>query len=230
VRGCTNRVEKKIYLLQADYHTLARLDPQNDALQWVQQSAIATAYHEGTHAFLNIGMYQYKFELNAFLVMKYQDRFGTPDFAIKFREFWEAGVSHYQGASLEDGSTSEDPLRLFKEAAAEYVGNRAWRWWLHFQELSEWTRKSNDGGRVAAREMTRHLRSGYNHSMQGDVLGYEERRTSPFSLTTELVRTRQKISKEMKGFLDHELLEDRIPDDFDAERKFKRMWDDLQAP
>jgi hypothetical protein len=107
--------------------------------------------------------------------------------------------------------------RVFHEAAAMYVGSRAKVWWEVFESLTYAAI-----GKVPAKNLAKWLdlmRGIYNKGMAERVFGYAEIGL----IDTKHIRTTKKISDELKSFLDQELLEGKISDDFDQVPGFQRL-------
>jgi hypothetical protein len=66
------------------------------------------------------------------------------------------------------------------------------------------------------------LRDDYNRQMAQVVFGYSEE-GGFLGLGSEQAYTTRAMTAEMKNFLDHELLEDKIPDTFDAVAGFQEL-------
>ncbi|HMR80300.1 MAG TPA: hypothetical protein PKD61_34570, partial [Polyangiaceae bacterium] len=124
-----------------------------------------------------------------------------------FREFWAKGVQHYSGARMVGGSISQDPRRLFEEAASSYVAHRA----ATYYGAYAWLKSAMDSNRLTPNELKK-ISAYYDSAMKRDTFGYETRWSG---LGKKQLETTQPISKEMKQFLDGAVLEGRIPDTFD---------------
>jgi hypothetical protein len=116
------------------------------------------------------------------------------------------GIAYYKDAPMDDGSTSQDPERLFHEAAACYVEARVSNWYLYFTMLED-TLRGPPADRASGYS---YLRGAYSYQLLKPAYGYEERPNRIDQHTT------RPISKELRAFCDHELLEDKITDDFDS--------------
>ena len=151
---------------------------------------VQTAYHEGTHAFLDL--------------MK-----SDP----KYADFIKKGTDDYRGAKLDHKKGKvDDPERVFEEAAASYVGWRASAYWSAYDGLHDLMGRIGKG-EIPADKVDDYLaiyRESYNESMMERKFGYQMK-------GGKQVEVDQSISPEMKGFLDSELLQGQFNDDFDAD-------------
>jgi len=167
------------------------------ALPMGEGSAVRTIYEEATHAYLDL--------------LSDEPRFS---------HFISAGERHYQGARTAGGTVTTDPGRVFQEAAANYVAHRAATWWSSFESLSIYTSTAASdpaaAGRLRQMNAFERLRDDYNQQMAQVVFGYSEE--GGF-----LGIGARAMSGDMKDFLDHELLEDKIPDTFDAVAGFQTI-------
>ncbi|MEP6730878.1 MAG: DUF4157 domain-containing protein [bacterium] len=185
------------------YEGINTLDPVGP----IGTQDLDTAYHESTHAYLRDLMQN------------------DPTFKI----FIEAGIKDYEHAPMMDTSTgksageTQDKERLFQEAAAEYVAGRAGGWWSAFLELSQYIAK----GKLTVARIDK-LRKEYNATMAQRVHGTYAARVG-WSLSQTEIATTQPMSVDMKAFLDHQLLEDKIPDLFDDVAGFKKLIDEYNA-
>src|SRR5436189_6302746 len=95
-----------------------------------------------------------------------------------------------------------------------------------FQMLSKLasTVPSDDIVRQRYRTLAAKQRLDYNAAMRQRVFGYEEKS----AISSEQIETIRPISDALKTFLDHELLEDKIPDDFDAVAKFRLLISEIK--
>src|SRR5262245_1785811 len=84
-----NPITNSMYLNVSTYKMLIKMET---ALPVGEATAIATAYHESTHAFLDL-------------------KENEP----KFKKLIEDGIKHYQGAPMAGGGLSRTPERLFQE-------------------------------------------------------------------------------------------------------------------
>ena len=156
--------------------------------------AIQTIYHEATHAYLDL--------------MKDHPR---------FRRFMARGERHYEGAPLAGGEVADDPWRVFQEAAASYVGHRVSAWWLAYDTLAIRIQRHRLTDRVLGQ-----IRRDYDAAMAERVFGYEYE-GGFLGIGDEQVETTRPMTTEMKTFLDRELLENKIPERFDAVPFFATM-------
>jgi len=192
-----------MYLDRSTYDLLVDM---NVDLPVGESTAILTAYHESTHAYLDL-----------------------KENEAAFKTFIADGEKHYKDAPMVGDTTSRDPKRVFQEAAASYVGNRASTWWLAFEMLAILTTTLASGNNVSKDKVVRMAniaRKDYNDVMKEMVFGYEE--SAWYS--SDQVETTRPLSAAMKRFLDTELLEDKIPDDFDKVTKLRQLYLDLLSP
>ena len=168
-----------------------------------EASAIRTIYEEATHAYLDLVSNE-----------------------PRFSRFIAAGERHYQGARTTRGTTTTDPGRVFQEAAGTYVAHRAAVWWSTFESLSIFAGMSSSdpaaASRLRQRNMFGRLRDDYNRQMAEVVFGYSEE-GGFLGIGSEQVETTRPMTGGMKTFLDHELLEDKIPDRFEAVAGFQQL-------
>ena len=157
---------------------------------------IHVIYHESTHAYLDL----------------LSDE-------PKFKQFIKAGEQHYKEAPLKEGGKTTDPSRVFQEAAAGYVADHVSFWWQAYSLLA-W--------HIAHRNLTRKniekIKQDYNKAMAEKVHGYSSEGGHVWGLIGGTQKeTARPLSPEMIVFLNHELLEDKIPDQFDSVESFRRM-------
>lgn len=166
-------------------------------------SAIRTIYEEATHAYLDMVSNE-----------------------PRFSRFIAEGVRHYQDARTTGGEITTDPWQVFQEAAGIYVGHRAAIWWSTFESLVINASIACSGPAAAGRlrEINKfaQLRDSYNRLMAEVVFGYSYE-GGFLGIGSEQAYTTRAMSDEMKTFLDHELLEDRIPDRFEAVAGFQLL-------
>jgi hypothetical protein len=167
-----------------------------------ESSAIRTVYEEATHAYLDLVA-------------------DTP----KFRRFIAGGERHYTGARTTEGVPNTDPMRVFQEAAGTYVGHRAALWWTVYDQLAAYVHGSRDSA-YAARLLNTgqiaRLHSDYNAGMAARVFGYSDE-GGFLGFGAEQMETTRPLTGEMKAFLDQELLEGKIPDNFDDVPTFQKL-------
>jgi hypothetical protein len=123
-----------------------------------------------------------------------------------FKTMITDGIKHYTGALTTDGKANSDPERVFHEAAAEYVDNRMGTWWSAFTTLTTYA--------ATAKLTTPRIdqqRKEYDANIARRTFGYSEEGF----LTKKQTNTTEPMTLAMKTFLDHELLEDKIPERFD---------------
>ncbi|OPY82841.1 MAG: hypothetical protein A4E65_00748 [Syntrophorhabdus sp. PtaU1.Bin153] len=187
-------------LEEADLESASQMAPVSPA---GEGSAIRTIYEEATHAYLDLA----------------SDEPG-------FNRFIGAGERHYEGARTRGGTVTTDPGRVFQEAAANYVAHRVSVWWSTFESLSIYTSMTASdpaaAGRLRQMNAFERLRDDYNQQMAQIVFGYSEE-GGFLGLGSEQACTTRAMTAEMKNFLDHELLEDKIPDTFGAVAGFQEL-------
>jgi hypothetical protein len=155
---------------------------------------LATFYHESVHAFLDL-------------------QSDNP----KFSKFIEDGSSHYQGAMLRNGKSTSDPGRLFQEAAGIYVENRVNQFYNTLLRLKGLA-CDDEVMLVKIREMLADTKQSYADAANKPILGYERQ-----LFQDDPVETTRDISPEIKSFLDRELLEGKIPYNFDDVEQFRAL-------
>jgi hypothetical protein len=191
----------ELFLTSAIMDDVKSLDPR---VIGPESKAIDTIYHESTHAFIDL-----------------MSERGDP----KWRTIIKNGEAYYLDAPLETGGKAwrgKYAERLFHEAAAMYVGWRASRWWERYETLTYMALKI-DRGETPYQQIPKILdfqRNIYNEKMAERTFGYMEHRVVQ---TNPPVKTTKKISDELKNFLDRELLEGKIPDDFDQVPGFQKL-------
>jgi hypothetical protein len=167
-------------------------------------SALGSAYHEGSHAYLDL-------------------KDGEP----AFKKFIDDGKAHYKDAPLEDGTTSKDPERLLTEAVAEYVSDRAVAWWLAFDSLASLIaeREAGKGTQAARLKDANKARNKYNAVTKKTdyVYGYDKS-------SGKQSETTRPMTAAIRAFLDKEFLEDKIPDEFDKSTKLSPFYQSLVTP
>jgi len=170
-----------------------------------ESTTIQTLYHEATHAYLDLR-----------------------DDEKKFKDFIKDGDNYYKDAPLEGGKVAKDPDRIFQEAAASYVGDRAASWYSSYDfievlresvDKKTWDGEGNKKVYDGAEKLARKVPGEYDRSMRDRVFGYEER-------WGDQVPTTKPISAAIKVFCDQEILEGKIPDGFDSSAFLK---DKLQS-
>jgi hypothetical protein len=155
---------------------------------------IQKIYHESTHAYL------------------YAHRNEYP-----IKQFYERGTRHYENAPLQQHGITSSPERVFQEACAVYVGNRAAAWWTAFSKLT----KLGAGQFPQTTSMLEGIRAEYDKVMSERIVGYSD---EGGWFSEEQVSTTRPITEEMKAFLDLVLLENKIPDKFDQVAVFKELF------
>jgi hypothetical protein len=157
-------------------------------------SGIGTIFHEATHAWLDLN----------------SDR---PEVA----GLTARGEEHYEGAPLQGGGVTSDPWRVFQEAAASYVGERAGRWWSTFQMLSSL---------AAAQKLTPDklglVQAKYDQEMAETVFGYSAE-GGFLGIGASHRYTSRPSPLALRRFLDQTLLEGKIPAQFSQVAAFSRF-------
>lgn len=187
-------------LRQTTYEALAEL---NVVKHHGDAAAIVGAYHESTHAYL---------------YLKRHD--------AAFKQFSSEGEKYYTDAPMEDGTKCKDPEKLFQEAASSYVGDRAAGWWNTLDWLSRLTIAAAQGNNVRQDKKlldANKVRDRYNDVMKQRVFGYNGEAPNQ-------VDTTRPLSQQMKQFIDTQILEDKIPDDFDKVNNFSQLYRDILRP
>jgi hypothetical protein len=164
---------------------------------------VQTAYHEATHAYLDV---------RAKEEAAFQTTMGG----------WQM---LFDGAPLADGSKGDDTDRLVQEAAAEYVGHRASRFWMALEAIT-YAGLRLEKTKSQERKFWDSLRRiplAYNTAMSQRSFGYQDR--GPF-WSSHQVQTTMAIPGPLKDFCDRVILEGRIPDHF-ARATFAQRYVDL---
>lgn len=130
----------------------------------------------------------------------------------KFKAFIEDGQKYYQNAPLENGQTVKDPNRVFHEAVAIYVENRIYTWLSTLNNL-----KMSSASNILNDKSFNRIQRDYNREMAKEIFGYEQKYLGKWG---EQIHTTKPLSPEMKKFIDREILEGKIPDNFDSEQAF----------
>jgi predicted transcriptional regulator len=164
-----------------------------------RSSAAQAIYHESTHAIFDI-----------------------LENDPKYKQFIAEGNQHYKDAPTTEGTITTDPPRVFQEAVASYVGHRVAAWWEAFENMSI----NLAHGKTDSTTFER-IRKEYNSAMAEMQFGYSEE-GGFLGFGKHQVETSRSITPEMKQFLDRELLEDKIPDQFDAVVGFQKLLADAQ--
>jgi hypothetical protein len=127
----------------------------------------------------------------------------------KFQDFVAGLLHHYEG--------TPDPERIHKEAPAEYVGQRVYAWFDAYQKLALW---------IAEDKLTPQrldvIRRNYNRVMADRVVGYYE------DSSGRQIPTDREISPRLQAFLDDELLENRLYNEFNDDPCFQEMIADAR--
>ncbi len=201
--GGSSEVNYWLNTMTLEEENLRSASQMAPTLPFGEVSAIRTIYEEATHAYLDLVSDE-----------------------PRFSRFIAAGERHYSGASTTRGTVTKDPVRVFQEAAAVYVAHRAATWWLTFESLSIYASMASSEpvafGRLRQRNSFARLRDDYNRQMAEVVFGYSEE-GGFLGIGSEEAMTTRAMTYEMKAFLDHELLEDKIPDRFEAVAGFQQL-------
>ncbi|CAN92241.1 hypothetical protein sce2082 [Sorangium cellulosum So ce56] len=179
--------------------TLQSVENMAPTLPFGESSSIQTIYHESTHAILDL-----------------------LENDPKFAKFIKAGVAHYQGAPTTAGKPTNDPERVFQEAAASYVGGRVASWWSALECLTVATTIPVD---KRAKWVAR-CRKEYDSAMTERIFGYSYEGIWA-QLSNDQTSTTRAISEEMKTFMDQELLEGKIPDSFASVSHFVSLEQEI---
>jgi hypothetical protein len=164
-------------------------------------SILSTAYHEGSHAYLDL---------------KEDDP--------RFKTFVADGLAHYKGAPMEDGTACKDEEELLTEAVACYVGERAQTWWIAFEMLARLTAEAEgrQGTPETRRVNAQNTRNTYNKNNQKSqyVYGYIRGGNAENNTTRPMTAA-------IRVFADKEFLEGRIPDEFDSASRLVPLYQAL---
>lgn len=189
---------------------IERFEPASDTID--------TIYHESTHAY---------FDLRG-------EASDEPIAGLLSR-----AARHYRGADLSPPEQTPDlPVtdvapgdipRLVDEAAGEYVGHRARIWWHARQLLNiaslPLLRNGQPNTEENALRAVRWARGSYNRGTAQRVFGYTE-----VGLIWRDARwTRRQIMPGLKRYLDRQLLEDKIPDNFHSVEAFRTVLQELSV-
>jgi hypothetical protein len=191
----------------AQYDPLANIltlsEPEVSAAQSLDPTAASIAsgtipinlYHESTHAW---------FDLMS----------GDADVA----RFVAEQVEYYTGAPVKAGGVTNEPYRMFMEAAATYVEHRVQNWWMAYRWLSFVAQEG-----LLDEAMVAKARRDYDKAMASDVFGYSYTLQLALPPTREQTETTRPVSAEFKRFMDERILEGKIPDRFEDVTLFAEM-------
>lgn len=170
--------------------------------------AVTNFYHESTHAWIDL----------------YDDR-------PELRALIEHGARHYLNAPLVEGRTVDDPDRVFQEAMAEYVANRAANYWNACNRLAflgsalRSKDKLQPRGRAVGLAAAREVRTAYDRLQAQGTFGYQNQGWFQAESQKPVLRP---MTDRMKEFADREILERKIPYSFLAAPRLVRLWDQLR--
>ncbi len=157
---------------------------------------IGTIYHEATHAYLD----------------EHKDE-------EPIKHIYAEGVRHYEGAPTRNDGETSDAEEVFQEASAGYVQTRVSAWWSAFSMLKFFiSNESLTPDRLSS------VREQYDKAMAKRVAGYSTE-GHWYSMSRHQAATLRPLSDEMKVFLDTQVLEGKIPDQFDAVAAFANLLD-----
>lgn len=181
--------------------TLNRVRKMSPDKPYGEGTGIYLIYEESTHAYLDLVSDE-----------------------PKYKQFIARGKTYYQGAPIKGGRKTTDPDRVFNEAAASYVGSRVATWWSAFEMLSLYISKasSNPTKAESIKKKLPEVRDDYNRRMADVVFGYSEE-GGFLGIGSKQMETTRPMNTDMKAFLDHEILEDKIPDRFEQVNGFQQM-------
>jgi hypothetical protein len=183
--------ENRIELSHETRGQLRRADPRTDP--WDLTERVGNLYEEAAHAWLR-----------------------THD-ELTNSTLWQAALRHYQGAPLEDGSTSTNTRRLAHEAIGTYVNHRVTTWWNAYQELAQLHTIEDPAARAT---QLRSIVEQYNRDMSFRVFGYEPVSPAGCGAVSTQVDTTRAITDQLRGYADQEILEGRIHDRFEDDTLF----------
>jgi hypothetical protein len=123
-----------------------------------------------------------------------------------FQEFINSGRSYYG-----------DSDHQFQEAVGDYVDAHVTAFLNAYFSLKHYL--ANGG---VTDSQLNSVRDTYNRAMQQSQFGTVVQRSFSDPLGTEVSNTRE-ISNQMRAFIDHYILEDRIPSNFDSVPTFREM-------
>jgi hypothetical protein len=180
--------------------TLAGLSP-GAPLGGREARAVATVYHEGTHAY-----------------------FGLMKGVSPVKELVEEGIAYYQGAPLKGvpGGTVSQSERVVQEAAGMYVDNRVFGWWTAFQHLA-FAGSGAGFDDAGFRKLIEIARDTYDRCGAERTVGYQHR----WLASQESVD--KPIFPALKAFIDTRLLEGKVPDRFGEVVYFQQLIVALEA-
>lgn len=206
--GSSDEVNAFFNEMTLEEQTLRSVEGMSPAPPFGEASGIRTIYEESAHAFIDL--------------MENDPR---------FKAFISAGERHYKGAPVSGRRVTSDPERVFNEAAANYVAHRVASWWTAFKNLSIYIAMSAaspvQARRIRERGVFERVRNDYNRAMAEVVFGYSME-GGFLGIGSEQAETSLPMTREMKVFLDRELLEGRIPDRFEQVAGFQRMLRDAR--
>lgn len=171
-----------------------------DGSNWMSEAdAIGELYHEATHAYMDL-------------------KKTRPDVSQVIKK----AKTYYKSGKLEGAVRLTDPERLAWEAAAMYAGHRVEVWWNALEALT-FVRNgmaTSPDMYTYLEGMTKKARTDYNKAMAQLAFGYQ-------NIGDKQVRTTTKIPAFLSRFCDDALLENKIPDNFNATVKLRNMYVDL---
>jgi hypothetical protein len=201
--GFSDEVSTIFNEMTLEEETLRGVESMAPAAPYGEASGIRTIYEESVHAYLDL--------------MEDDPR---------WREFIAAGERHYRGAPVSRSRVTSDSARVFNEAAANYAAHRVASWWSAFENLSIYTAMSASdptrARRIREARMFERIRNDYDRAMREVVFGYSEE-GGFLGIGAEQAETTRPVSRDMKAFLDREILEGKIPDRFDQVTGFRRL-------
>ena len=132
----------------------------------------------------------------------------------KVKKFTEAGERYYSNTKSPKGEWVYDKGKLFREAVGEYVDHRVNAWWKARVNLTNYAEKG-----ILNAEKLEKIRKQYDEDMADLVHGYGK----SLPVIGNDSQTAKSLSQELKGFIDREILEGKIPDKFDDVKEFQRI-------
>ncbi len=159
------------------------------------RSGVGTFYHESTHAFMDI------------------KRSVDP----RYKEIFKKGIAYYKDAPLINGAKANDPEYLFGEAVASYVGVRVHGWATALDSLNfVFTKLTSSDFVYQKSSVIEHLegiKKSYNDTMAMRKYGYQY--VDGFlGFGSKQADTSRPLPDWLAKFLDREILEGRIPNNF----------------
>jgi len=195
-----SKTDVNLNIIRINANKLKAIQTEKAIVNFGRESkAIDDLYHEFTHAYVD----------------------------IVEPEDLEIAEKYYTGKYLKGGGRVTDAWGVAREAATGYVGHRAEVWANTFRQLN-WVEKEtrSEKNRSDPKAMdilmdtARKARADYNSEMQERVFGYEVQ-------DGEQIRATAPIPSFLKDYLDKNILEGKIPDNFDKAEPLRRQLDNI---